>query len=139
LAGKLVRHYLETAKSKERNERVGWNLLDYDQQMKLVKYWGRERARIENNFIDEVERLEKQGDSYIKEIERAKFHEERGKIKCPCYQCQESKKIRSEIKEQLFKDEKEEKTIMIEGECSNCYEYKKVDAESGLCKKCGKE
>jgi len=41
--------------------------------------------------------LEKQGDSYIKEIERAKFHEERGKINCECYACEEQKKIRSEI------------------------------------------
>ena len=31
------------------------------------------------------------------EIELAKFHEERGKIKCECYQYAESKKIRSEV------------------------------------------
>jgi len=83
--------------------------------------------------------LERQSEGYLKDIESAKFHEERGKIKCDCYRCQESKRIQGEIKRELFKDEPKEKTLMIEGECSNCYEYKKVDAESGLCKKCGKE
>ena len=132
VAGKLVRHYLETAKSKERNERVGWNLLDYDQQMKLVKYWGRERARIENNFIDEAERLEKQGDSYLKEIERAKFHEERGKVKCECYRCQESKRIQGEIKKELFKEDKTEKE-----QCPECQKWvKELDEEAGVCKSC---
>jgi len=24
----------------------------------------------------------------------------------------------------------------LEGECANCFQYKKVDSESGLCKKC---
>jgi len=41
--------------------------------------------------------LERQSESYLKEIERAKFHEERGKIKCECYWCEEQKKIRSEV------------------------------------------
>jgi hypothetical protein len=33
----------------------------------------------------------------------------------------------------------EGKAILVEGECANCYEYKKVEAETGLCKKCEKE
>jgi hypothetical protein len=94
---------------------------------------------VENNFLTTAEQLEKQSQEYLKDIERAKFHEERGKIKCECYRCAESKRIQGEIKKELFKDEPKEKAVMIGGECSNCYEYKKVDVESGLCKKCGKE
>ena len=52
---------------------------------------------------------------------------------------QENYQKNKESKKKLFKGEKEQKAIMIEGECSNCYEYKKVDAESGLCRGCGKE
>jgi hypothetical protein len=48
--------------------------------------------------------LEKQSQTYLKEIELAKFHEERGKDKCPCYRCAESKRIQGEIKEQLKKE-----------------------------------
>ncbi|CAG8597703.1 65_t:CDS:1, partial [Ambispora gerdemannii] len=98
-----------------------------------------EKARIENNFLTTAEQLEKQSQEYLKAIELAKFHEERGKIKCERYQCSESKRIQGEIKAQLFKDETNKKTIMIEGECSNCYEHKKVDTESGLCKRCCRE
>ncbi|CAG8772103.1 9876_t:CDS:2, partial [Ambispora leptoticha] len=47
----------------------------------LVRY---EKARIENGYIEETEQLERQSQEYLKEIERAKFHEERGKINCEC-------------------------------------------------------
>jgi len=62
--------------------------------------------------------LERKSQEYLKEIELAKFHEERGKIKCECYRCVESKRIQGEIKAQILKDEPKEKSIMIEGECS---------------------
>jgi len=42
--------------------------------------------------------LEKQSQEYLKDIELAKFHEERGKIKCECYDCEEQKEIQKEIK-----------------------------------------
>jgi len=84
--------------------------------------------------------LEKQGQAYLKEIEQAKFHEERGKIKCPCYACEVTKEIRQEVikerKKVLADYEQEQKPILVEGECANCYQYKKVAAESGLCRKC---
>ncbi|CAG8654948.1 12490_t:CDS:2, partial [Ambispora leptoticha] len=56
-----------------------------------------EEARIENGYIEETERLERQSQEYLKEIELAKFHEERGKINCECYSCEEQKIIRSEV------------------------------------------
>ncbi|CAI2180937.1 661_t:CDS:1, partial [Funneliformis geosporum] len=58
----------------------------------------REKARRENNYLTEAERLEKQSQEYLKEIELAKFHEERGKIKCECYQCEAQKEIQQEVK-----------------------------------------
>ena len=48
------------------------------------------------------EQLEQQSQTYLKELESAKFHEQRGKIKCECYQCQESKQIQGKIKKELF-------------------------------------
>jgi len=48
--------------------------------------------------------LEKQSQFYLKELERAKFHEERGKVNCPCYDCEAKKEIRAEIKAKLNKE-----------------------------------
>ena len=45
-----------------------------------------------------------QSQEYLKEIELAKFHEERGKIKCSCWNCAEKKKIRGEVKQKLEKN-----------------------------------
>lgn len=150
VADNLVRDYWETAK-KEIRKGKSWNSLDYDEQQRLIKYWGYEKARIENGYIDEVERLEKQGDSYYKDIEMAKYHEERGKIKCGCWQCEAKQEVQKEVKaerKKIIKDYEEEqkksgemgeKTEWIKGECANCGEYKKVDSDSGICGKCDKE
>jgi len=66
--------------------------------------------------------LGQQGKTYEKEIELAKFHEERGKIKCECYACAEQKKIRSEVIEERNKIiadyEKEQKTD--KEQCPEC-------------------
>jgi len=96
-ADNLIRDYWETAKG-EIKKGKSWNLLDQEQQDRLIKYWGYEKARIENNYLTTAEELERKSQEYLKEIELAKFHEERGKVKCPCYQCQESKRIQGEIK-----------------------------------------
>ena len=53
---------------------------------------------MENGYIDELERLEIKGKQHEKDIELAKFHEERGKVKCECYQCEEKKQVRVELK-----------------------------------------
>lgn len=87
VANSLIKDYWETAK-KEIKKGKSWNNLSEEQQQKLIRYWGYEKARIENGYIDTAEQLEKQSQAYLKEIELAKFHEERGKDKCPCYQCQ---------------------------------------------------
>ena len=97
VADNLVRDYWETAKSEQRNKSKSWNSLDYDEQQRLIRYWGYEKARIENGYLDTAEQLERQSQGYLKEIKWAKFHEERGKIKCECYSCEEQKKIRSEV------------------------------------------
>lgn len=146
VAGRLIRDYWETAKSKERNDKRSWNLLDYDEQQKLIRYWGYEKARIENGYMDTAEQLERQSKEYLKEIELAKYHEERGKKDCECYACEEQKQIRSEVeaeREKIIDDYETEqkksndyKVKLVEGECYNCGEYKKVDPDSGLCKKC---
>lgn len=157
-AHKLVRDYWKTAQNEEKQRGKSWNSLDYDEKQQLIKYWGYEKARIENGYIEEWERLERQGDSYLKEIERVKFHEERGKIKCKCSWCQYEAKIHKEVKAKIKKEEKEatkfweeqerkwrgtekddEETEWEDGECAGCYEYKKVSTESGLCRKCERE
>ena len=124
VADNLIKDYWETAKSEERKLSKSWNSLDYDQQQRLIKYWGYEKARIENNFLTTAEELERKSQSYLKDIELAKFHEERGKVKCPCYQCQESKRIQGKIKQELFKEDKTEKEQCPECkkwvECKSC-------------------
>jgi len=78
------------------------------------------------------EQLEQQSQTYLKELESAKFHEQRGKIKCECWQCEESKRIQGEIKEELFKDSEKEKE-----QCPECQKWvKELDEESGVCKRC---
>jgi hypothetical protein len=37
----------------------------------------------------------------------AKFHEERGKVKCPCYDCQNKREIQKEIKTKMDKELRE--------------------------------
>ena len=134
LAAQFIKDYRETAK-KELQKGKNWNLLDYDEQQKLTRYWGYEKARIENGYIDTAEQLEKQSQTYLKDIESAKFHEQRGKTKCECYRCQESKRIQGEIKEQLFKDDKTKKE-----QCPECQKWvKELAEESGVCERCKKK
>ena len=139
LAAQLIEDYQETTKSEVKKGK-SWNSLDYDEQQKLIRYWGYEKARIENNYIDESERLERQSQTYLKDIESAKFHEERGKIKCECWQCAESKRIREEIKEKLKKemDDYDQRNKATDKEqCSECQKWvKELDEESGVCKSC---
>ena len=138
LAAQLIKDYRETAK-KEVQKGKSWNLLDYDEQQKLTRYWGYEKARIENGYIDEEERLARQGESYLKDIERAKFHEERGKVKCECYACAEQKQIQAEViaeRKKIIDDyEKEQKAD--KEQCPECKKWvKELDEESGVCKSC---
>jgi hypothetical protein len=148
VAGNLVRDYLTTAEAEERKGQR-WNSLSEKQKEKFIRHWGYEKARIENGYIDEWERLEKQGEQYLKEIEMAKFHEERGKKGCECWQCAGQEAVRAEVKaeqEKIISDyEAEQKKSgemgieWVEGDCNECGEYKKVDSDSGLCRSCESE
>lgn len=141
----LINDYWETAKREIRKGK-NWNSLTEEQQSRLIKYWGREKARIENGYLDTAEQLARKGQEYEKELELAKFHEERGKKGCGCWNCEESNKIKKEVIKERKKIidgyEAEQKksgdyeTETVKGECGNCGEYKKVDSDSGLCKKC---
>ena len=82
-----------------------------------------------------LEEISKKGEGLEKEIEIQKFHEERGKIKCECWQCRENKLIREEIKTKIKKGEKEEKGD--KQQCSDCGKrVKNLDEENGVCKSC---
>jgi ribosomal protein S14 len=106
---------------------------------------------VENGYIEEQERLERQGKEYQKDIERAKFHEERGKIKCDCSQCQLEREIHNEVQAKIKKERKkfmddydkkwgnEKAEEYTRAECANCYEEKQVSVDSGLCRKCERE
>ena len=139
VADNLIRDYRETAKSEEKQRSKNWNSLDYDQQQKLIRYWGYEKVRVENNYLTTVEQLEKQSQSYLKDIESAKFHEEREKINCECWDCETRKEIQKEIKaerEKIMADyEKEQKAD--KEQCPECQKWvKELDEKSGVCKKC---
>jgi len=139
LADNLIRDCRETAQSKVKKGK-SWNSLDYDEQQRLIKYWGYEKARIENGYIDEAERLEKQSENYLKDLESAKFHEERGKIKCECWQCQERKLIQEEVKAKLKKEMDgygQRNKATDKEQCPECKRMvKELDEESGVCKGC---
>jgi len=82
-----------------------------------------------------LEEISKKGEEREKEMEIQKFHEERGKIKCECWQCAESKRIQGEIKKEVADYEKEEKGD--KQQCSDCGKWvKKLDEENGVCKSC---
>ena len=130
LAGNLTRDYYQTAKSKNKSS---WNSLSEKEQSKLIKYWGQEKVRKEQEIAENLTEQEQQGQVLEKELELAKFHEERGKIKCECWQCEKEKEIQGEIKEQIINDSEEKE----KEQCSECKQWvKEVDEESGVCGKC---
>jgi hypothetical protein len=134
LAGNLNRDYYQTAKNKSESS---WNSLNEQEKEKLIKYWAREKAGKEKDLAQQLTEQEQQGQLLEKELELAKFHEERGKIKCPCYDCENRKEIHGEIKEKMVSDSEKK------GEKEQCPECKKwvkeVDEENGVCGKCLKK
>lgn len=103
LASNLTRDYWEAAQN-EIKKGKNWNSLSLEQQAKLIKYWSREKARQEQNLADKLTEQEKQSKTYEKDLELAKFHEERGKIKCECWQCKKQRELQTEIKKGMFAD-----------------------------------
>jgi hypothetical protein len=140
VAGKLVRDYWTTAKSELEQKTRNWNNLDYDEQQRLIRYWGYEKTRVENGYIEEWERLEKQSREHLKEIERAKFHEERGRINCPCGWCEQEAIIKSKVKTKMKKkSEKYNRESGIKEKCPECGKwFKELDEENGICRSCMK-
>ena len=127
----LINDYWDTAKN-ETKKGQSWNSLSEEQKQRLIKYWGQEKVRKENELTTKLEEQESQGKEYEKDLELAKFHEERGKVKCECYQCQEKKQIQGEIKAEIAKESKTEKV-----ECPECGKWvKKLDEENGICREC---
>ena len=133
LAGNLSRDYYQTAKSKTKSS---WNSLSELEKEKLIKYWGREKVRKEQELADKLADQEKHGETLEKDIELAKFHEERGKIKCECYDCENRKEVHGEIKAQILNNrEQKEKE-----QCQECGKWvKELDEENEICKSCVKK
>ncbi|KLL04196.1 MAG: hypothetical protein MRECE_2c089 [Mycoplasmataceae bacterium CE_OT135] len=144
-AENLINDYWKTAKNEVKKGKNHWNSLSEKQEQKLIKYWAKEKTRKENSYLTIAEQLEIQSQEYLKDIEIAKFHEERGKIKCDCWQCEQQKQIKAKVKaeqKRIIKDleaEQETEAEFVKGECANCFEVKKVDSDSGFCKKCATE
>jgi hypothetical protein len=139
VADNLIRDYWETAKQEKKKKTENWNFLTNEEQQRLIKYWGYEKARVENKFLTTAEELEQQSQEYLKDLDIAKHHEERGKINCECWQCEQKKQLREEIQneqENIIKDydqaTKEQKT-----QCFNCGKFfKNLDEEEGVCRSC---
>lgn len=132
-ADNLIRDYRETT-SKKIERGKNWNSLSEEEQKKLIRYWGWEKVRKNHNFSDTLEKLERESKEYEKEIELTKFHEERGKIKCECYDCETRKEIQTEIKKEITNQGN--KAIEKE-QCPECKRWvKELDEENGICKRC---
>jgi hypothetical protein len=134
-AERLISDYWKSAKS-EVSKGKSWNSLSEEQQSKLIKYWGYEKARKEKELDQTLTELEERGESYEKAIELAKFHEERGKVGCDCWSCAENRQLLNEVKQAKEEYWKEEKPTKHKEECPWCGEWKKLNDESGLCRGC---
>jgi hypothetical protein len=66
--------------------------------------------------------LERQSQTYLKDIERAKYHEELGKKHCHCSYCEEQKQIRSKVVAERKKiiDEYEKEQKANKEQCPEC-------------------
>lgn len=131
----LIKDYWETAKQEEKQGK-SWNSLSDEKQQKLISYWAKERLRQDKNLLTDLDQQERQSKEYLKEIELAKFHEERGKEKCSCYSCQEKKEIQREIKEKVF-DYVKQSNHSNKKQCPECGKYvQELHEEHGICSKC---
>lgn len=123
LADILISDYWKTAKKEQWKGKL-WNSLDSKKQGQLIKFWARELVREEMAINEGLEEIERKGEGLEKEIEMDKFHIERGKVKCECWQCVAGKTAEPE------KTEGKE-------QCPECGKWvKKLDSENGICKSC---
>lgn len=130
-ADNLITDYWTTAKHEVKKGKL-WNSLDQEQKDRLIRYWSQEKVRKDKQLLSELEQQEQAGSLHQKAIELAKFHEERGKIKCPCYDCETKKELQAKIRQKLFKENKSDQE-----QCPECKKWvKELDEESGVCKNC---
>lgn len=123
LADILISDYWATAKKEQWKGKL-WNSLDSKKQQQLVKFWAREKVREEMAISEGLEEISKKGEEREKEIEMDRFHIERGKVKCKCWQCAANKPQAEE------NSEKKE-------QCPDCGKWvRKLDEENGVCKNC---
>lgn len=123
VVGNLIKDYWVTAKS-EIKEGKSWNSLSEEKQEKLIRYWGYQKARQEQNYLTEEEKLVQESQEYYKEIELAKFHEERGKKGCSCYDCSEKKKIRVKLSKQMMNNDYPKKMFCPKCQTGNTKEFR---------------
>ncbi|CAH1763246.1 3356_t:CDS:2, partial [Entrophospora sp. SA101] len=111
---------------------LGGGVIFYTEKVNEYCY---EKVRKENELTTKLEEQEKQGKSYEKEIELAKFHEERGKIKCDCYSCEAQKEIQTEVKVKIKKEMADydcQSGVSDKEQCPECKKWvKELDEESG--------
>ena len=130
-ASTLIKDFWKTAKA-EKQVANTWNTLTEEKQAKLIKYLAREKVHQEQELANKLAEQEQKAKAFEPEIELAKFHEERGKIKCQCWKCEERKRIQDQIMNELFEEDKEEQL-----ECSDCGKIvKELDEENDICKSC---
>jgi len=132
----LINDYWKTAKSEAKTLSDSWNSLTEEQQERLINYWAKEKARKDNNLLTSLEKQAQESKAYLEEIELAKFHEERGKIKCDCYDCISKKELQNQAEaeqKEYFAESKE----LDKEPCSDCGKYVKwLDEDNGVCRKC---
>lgn len=134
LGENLISDYWHTAKN-EIKKGKNWNSLDQEQKDRLIKYWGREKARGEQAQTEAIEEIARKGKWFESEVEMAKFHEERGKVNCKCWQCEQKAVFSKEVKAKIKKEIEELEPEIEKGECLICGKFKELD-EEGACKKC---
>jgi hypothetical protein len=84
------------------------------------------------------EQLDQQGKEQEKELEMRKFHEERGKIKCECWQCEVKQEFRKEIKQEQNKRKKAEQAERLR--CEGCNKLvEELEEVSGVCSSCAEK
>ncbi|CAG8811705.1 31599_t:CDS:2, partial [Racocetra persica] len=109
----------------------------------LLKYRPR-KMRKEKILATALEQQTKAAQQCEKEIQRAKYHEERGKEDCHCSYCEQKRALRAEVeaeREQMWKDyekadrakeRKEKGKKRVKDYCMGCSELRLLSADGKL-------
>ena len=122
-AENLVNDYWTTAKSELKQSSRSWNSLTDQQQDRLIRYWGQEKARWGKTLTTDLEWQTERGKVFEREIKEligiSVLHEERGQKGCGCWSCENFKQQRKAELGQLFKED-EDKQSKKRVECPEC-------------------